>query len=127
MNLLIYNIIKKSYTQKLNEDEIKICCESVDEDPALLAYMYYSTEEIQESAIKSTRTKDYKDGKIIQVIKNPSKKIQLLCMKKDGEAIRYLSDPDEDVQFESVRQNKLAIRFIKNPSQQVIEAARIIV
>lgn len=128
MNLKVYDIIKKSYKEKLNNDEIKICCESVDEDPSLLAWMYYATEEIQEAAILSTRTKDYKDGRIIQVIiKNVSERIKLIAVNKDGESIRYLSDPSEELQLVAINQNKLAIRFIKNPTKKVREAARIIV
>jgi hypothetical protein len=127
MNSKAFDIIKKSYSSELNEDEVIILCELVNEDPSMMAYIYIDNEDIQMAAINSTCTKDYKDGRVIQVIKNASEQIKLLAVQKDGECIRYLLDPSEELQLAAVNQNKLAICFIKNPTQKVIDSARIIV
>jgi len=132
MNLQSFEIIKKSYYNDnisliLSIEEINTLCAAVNEDPSLLAWIYNSNDDIQIAAINSTSTKDYKDGRILQVIKNPSEKVQLIAVQKDGECIRYLRNPSEAVQLVAINQNKLAIRYIREPFQSVKNAAKIFV
>jgi hypothetical protein len=77
------------------------------------------TEEWQIDYIKS------RDAEAIQLIDDPSEKVQLVAVQRDPFSIYYIKNPTEKVQLLAVSLNAYTIRSIKNPSEAVqLEAIR---
>lgn len=75
------------------------------------------TEEMQLKAIKGVPTLNIRH--LIQYIKNPTEKIQLIMVEAYGSNIKHIENPTVKVQIESIRQDVFNIQYIDNSDEIV--------
>lgn len=56
---------------------------------------------------------------LIKDIENPSKRLQLVAVKKYGNSIKYIKNPSEEVQIAALKNDNDSIQYIENPSEEV--------
>jgi hypothetical protein len=59
------------------------------------------------------------DPTLLRFIKNPTKEMQIECLKKDGTVIQYIRNPSEELQKVAVENNPEALFLIANPTDYV--------
>jgi len=92
--------------------------ELIQAEPYLIQYFQNPSEILQLEAIKGS----YK-GEIIDEIKNPTKKAQLLAIqRKNYRFLAKIKDVDEEVAVAAVSESMYALKYINNITPKVLDA-----